>query len=202
MGRLQEGKTLETAAPIKQLRHWHKSMARMAVAKGARPLELSKIFGVTTVHMTRILESPLFLAEMNRLEALADYESLDMKAELRMRQPKALEILDDILVGEIDGEDVPLRMRKDVSLEILDRTGYGKGAAVQKHLHLHQEGEIKELSDEELDARIGGLLDERAGDIIDLTEEEEREVTDDEEDEDGTSTDLLLPMIMKGGGFG
>ena len=47
-----------------------------------------------------------------------------------------------------------------MSLEVLDRTGYGKNPNVQKHLHLHK-NVVENMSDDELDNRIENLLDDR-----------------------------------------
>lgn len=160
MGRIQEAKTLEHVPALQQMRTWHKSMARMVVAAGKRPSELSRIFGLTPAQVTRILESPLFVAEVARLEGLADYEAVDMSLELQLRQGQALKIVDEILFDGEDGEEarVSLLTKKDMALEILDRTGYGKNPGTQKHLHLHKHEEVKELSDSDLDARIKSLM--------------------------------------------
>ena len=126
MGRLAEGKTITYGVgPLKQVRHWHKAMARIAVAKGGRPSELAALFGITAGQVSRILASPLFQAEMGRLESQAEYNALDMRTELQMRQGLSLENLDKCLLSADKSFD-HLKLAKDVSLEILDRTGYGK----------------------------------------------------------------------------
>lgn len=183
MGRLAEGKSVQEkyGGPLQQVRHWHKAMARAAVAAGRRPGELGKIFGVSAGQMSKILASPLFIAEVERLEAMAELETVDMRTELQLRQPRALQILDETLAAK-ESEDLPLQRSEDVALEILDRTGYGKNPSVQKHLHLHKHGEVEQMSDEELDRRIENLLDERG-----FVGEERKEAAQD-----------LLPMILEG----
>ncbi len=178
MGRNDEGLTVgRHVEPIKQLRYWHKGIARAAVAGNKRPSELSKIFGYTEAHITRILESPLVIAEMNRLECGAEIITVDMATELKMRQGAALQVIDEVL-GDTDEDTgelkAPLPMRKDVAMEILDRTGYGKAA---KHLHLHRHEE-KQMPEEELDRRIEALLEKKAmGEGKDLDEEDIINVT-------------------------
>jgi len=140
MGRIAEGKS----PTIKQLRPWHRSMARMMVAEGKRPGELAQIFGLSPAQVTIITNSPLFIAERRRLELLADYEAVDVRAELESRQGLAVQNID---LGLIAGD---LKMRVNTALEVLDRTGFGKKTEPQKHAHLHLHAEIKDMSDEEL----------------------------------------------------
>lgn len=176
MGRLNLGLTTANGKELQQARYWHRGIARAAIAGNKRPSELCKIFGLSPSHMTKVLQSPLVKMEMARLEADAEEAAMDMNKELQLREPAALAVIDEIL-GEEDEDGNPkasLAMRKDMALEILDRRGYGKSPAAQKHLHLHAHAEIKEASDEELDRRLTNLLE---GDVIELTEEEIEEVT-------------------------
>jgi len=149
MGRIAEGLT----PTLKQLRPWHTSMARMMVARGMRPGELAQVFGMSPTQITIITQSPLFILERERLEAQADYEAIDVRNELEMRQGLAIDAIDEALVG---GD---LKQKVGVAFEILDRTGFGKKAEVQKHAHLHLHREIKEMSDEDLAKEALDLLE-------------------------------------------
>lgn len=177
MGRLAEGKTVEheTMPAVRQMRTWHKSLARAAVTGGRRPGELGKIFGLTPSHVSRLLASPLIIAEMNRLEALAELELVDMQTELKLRQGRALEVVDETLKAETEG-DLPLKRQEDMALEILDRTGYGK---IGKGVQVHKVEPLEELVEEELDKRIAAKM--RA-----LGLEEEEEVIDLQEGAEGS----------------
>jgi len=159
MGRFNEGKTaLHSKDVVQQLRPHHKCMARMMVAAGKRPCELAAIFGMSPGQISKITGSPLFVAEQQRLEGLAEYEALDVRVELEMRQALALGAIDDgLLQGDRD-------KAAKVGFEILDRTGFPKGAPVQKHLHLHAHQEVKEMSVEE--------LQNEALDLVNFTSEE------------------------------
>jgi len=150
MGAIAQGKSPK----IQQLRPWHRSMARMMVAGGKRPGELAQIFGISPAQVSVITNSPLFIAERRRLEMQADYEAVDVRGELELRQGVAIENIDLALTA---GD---LKMRRDTALEILDRTGFGKKAEVQKHQHLHLHAEIKEMSDEELSKEAMKLVEE------------------------------------------
>ena len=194
MGRLMEGKTLDHTGPLKQNRYWHRSLARAAVAGNKRPGDLARLFDLTPAQVTRILESPLIIAEMARLESQAELETIDLRTELQIRQGIALKVVDKTLMA-LDVEDLPLARTEGMALEILDRTGYGKSAAVQKHLHLHKGEDVKELSDEELNLRIENYIQRRneylsEEDILDVTESEGG---------GGGGGESLLPMLVETG---
>lgn len=147
MGRLMEGKSAidENMEPkIKQLRPWHKSMARALVCGAKRPKDLATIFGMSPGQISVIMGTPLFEAEVQRLQSLIEYEAVDMATEIQMRQPLALEAIDrGLLQGDAD-------KAAKVGFEILDRTGFPKGAPVQQHLHLHAHKEVHEMPTEDL----------------------------------------------------
>jgi len=150
MGQISRG----LSPQLQQIRPWHKSMARLMVAGGKRPGELAQIFGMSPCQITIVTNSPLFIAERERLEAMADYQAVDVRTELEIRQGMALEVIDECLTcGDI-------KVKKDAAFEILDRTGFGKKAEVQKHAHLHLHKEIKEMSDEDLSKEALDMLED------------------------------------------
>ena len=140
MGRHSRG----LSPTIKQLQPWHKSIARLMVAEGCRPGELARRFRLTPSQISVIINSPLFIMERERLESLAEIEVVDMRTELELRQPLALEAIDRGLHQD-DADKAA-----SIGFGILDRTGYGKRSEPQKHLHLHAHKEVKDLEEEEL----------------------------------------------------
>lgn len=146
MGRTNQG----LSTYIQQLRPWHRKMAIDVVA-GARPKDLVQTYGYTDAMITRIINSPLFKAEVERMRQRNEDIAVDVNADLKAMAPRAAEIL-DVELGEQDVEKLPLGERKhkvDVALAVLDRAGYGK-KDVPIHLHKHAHVEVKDLSDEEL----------------------------------------------------
>lgn len=152
------GQPMQHKSPnIQQLRTWHKRMATL-VACGTRPSELARLFGYSNGMISRIVSSPLFEAEVNRIQAEADFNAADVRGTLQMLQPRSLSVLADDLM--IDAEDPKLRkIRNDTALEILDRTGYGKKVEPQQNLHLHLHKEVHEMSDDELAKEAQDLLE-------------------------------------------
>lgn len=159
MGRFAEGKTLEHLGRISQVRPWHRSIARM-VAAGMRPNEIAESYGYSTSHVTKVLASPLFQAEVARIEAQCEMEAVSVRNDLQQMSIRAIEVLDEAL--ETPTEDWNARAKKiDAAFGVLDRAGYGKREQPQEHKHLHLHAEVKKMSDEEL-----------LRDVLDLTSAE------------------------------
>jgi len=78
--------------------------------------------------MSRILQSPLFKAEVDRLERMADGEAMDLRASLRDMAERSLEVLDEDL--EIPVTSLQLRyLRNKTAMDVLDRVGLRKNEA-------------------------------------------------------------------------
>lgn len=144
MGRLMEWKSPKIA----QCRPWHRAMARMVVA-GARPMEIAESFGYTAGQVSRIIQSPLFEAELRRLENEAESAAVDIHEDLAQMSLRASEILD----RELQGDPTSLKEREaqiTVAFGVLDRAGFTKRDQPVMHLHKHQHLEVKNLTNEEL----------------------------------------------------
>lgn len=144
MGRHNEGLTFANHGSIQQVRPWHRALAR-AVASGMRPNEICDAYGYTAAWITRIISTPLFQAEVARIEAQAEDVAVDVRRDLNVMAPRAVEVLDERLD---DGEDK--RLQLDAAKDVLDRVGHGKQNAPSLHLHKHEHVETKKLTDEEL----------------------------------------------------
>ena len=151
MGQHQMGHTAETLGAITQLRSWHREIARYSLM-GKRPSEIALVIDLSEQQISRILGSPLMIAEIERLQTLADYEAIDMAVAMKMRQGKALEAIDR---GLTQGDD---HKAAQIGFEILDRTGFPKGAPVQKHLHLHAHKEVDNMPLDDLQEEAMKLI--------------------------------------------
>jgi len=115
---------------------------------------------MTPGQVSRVFASPLFQAELERLEALDEFAAFDARKELKLRQPKALEVIDEVL----GNESLPSTTRARVAFDVLDRTGVTKGEAPKElHLHQHLHQEVKKMTDEELAKEAAMLLEEGEG---------------------------------------
>ena len=154
------GQLSENLSPtIAQIRPWHRSIAR-AVASGMRPSEIAAAYGYSNTQISIIMKSPLFEAEVARLEAQAEIIAVDTRGDMNRLANRAVEILD----RETDQDPLDTQARaKQVSTAfgILDRTGFGKAEEhpkenLHKHLHLH----VEKMSDAELYRDVIDMVDE------------------------------------------
>lgn len=147
MGRHQEGKS----PPINHIWPHHKSMARTMVAGGLTPKQLAVAFGYSRGMISRIIQSPLFVAELDRLTRGAEVDAMDMHESLRLMGTRSLEVMDEDLHAE--PTDTRQRyLRNKTARDVLDRIGLRKDVAQgPSHLHLHKhQHDVKNMTAEEL----------------------------------------------------
>jgi len=157
MGRfpIQEQRTVD----IHYLHPHHRSMARALVGGGLQPGELGVMFGFSPSQVSVIINSPLFKAEVARIEALAEYNVVDARAELDMLKGRSIEVLAEDLHSKDD------RLRHASAIDVLDRTGHPKGAPMQKHKHVHghlhaELEKVGKMDQRELYETVMGLVEE------------------------------------------
>lgn len=148
MGRPVEN--LPNRVEIKQLRNHHRSMARDVVSMGeVRNKDLARIYNMLPPQISIIVNSPVFIAEVARLEAEVEENILDVREGIRLLTPRAEQVLKEELYkedGEGKGEELTLNERKlrlGVALDVLDRDAgkkkMGESAARSLHFHSHRE---------------------------------------------------------------
>ena len=170
MGRPVEN--LSQRIEIKQLRNHHRSMARDIVAMGElRNKDLARIYNMAPAQISIITNSPLFIAEVCRLEAEVEESICDVREGIRLLVPRAEQVLKEELYkddGDGDGKALSLSERKlrlGVAVDILDRDAGKKkmGESAAKSLHFHQHNEIhvvKDMTTEELQNDVFKLIED------------------------------------------
>jgi hypothetical protein len=157
MGRIPTGKS-GASNGIGYLWPHHRSMARDLIA-GFTPGEVADKSGFTAAQITRITQSPLFIAELNRLAAQAEDTAVDVHEDFRRMSTRAAEILDE----NLHGEEISRGLKTKTAFDVLDRAGYGKKEKPSLHLHAHAH-EVRKVHDMD--------TEELYEEIIDLVEEE------------------------------
>ena len=145
---------------IGQLWPHHRHMARM-FAEGATPGEVAVVTGFTPGQVTRILNSPLFEAEIMRLESMAELETTNVNGELKRMARRAVEILDENMNAD-DNSAVSRELKTKSAFDVLDRAGYGKKEGVHRHehLHAHMHRKVEEMPTEQVYEAITDMLNE------------------------------------------
>lgn len=160
MGRFQENPDGSGKSPhIQHLRPHHRSMVRAVALGDFTPMELSQRFAMTPGQVSRIMGSPIFQAEVLRLQEEAEIITLDMAKDLKMMGELALQNLDEDL--HIKPETLEARKyRGQVSTDILGMLGLSKTAGnnntvINKILQVNQtinnnSKEVEEMDEQEI----------------------------------------------------
>ena len=136
----------------------HRSMARSMVGGGLRPGELAAAYEMTPGQISRIIQSPLFLAELDRIEAGAEDKSRDLREDILKMSERAMEVIDNDLQIKEQGNVV----RQKAAFDILDRAGFGSKKTFAKVVvegDLVGLKQVKEMASEELHDEVMGFID-------------------------------------------
>ena len=142
---------------ISQLWPHHRSMARMFL-EGMQPGEVATVTGFSPGQITRILHSPLFEAELARLESQAEQEVVSVDRELKKMAARAVEVLDE----NLQAENISRELKTKTAFDVLDRSGHSKKIDPQRHLHLHAHAhqKVQEMEQVELYEAVEDMLQE------------------------------------------
>ena len=126
--------------------------------EGMKPGEVAQATGFTDGQVTRILHSPLFEAELARLESQAELETVTVTGELKRMASRAIEVLDE----NLQAENVSRELKTKTAFDVLDRSGHSKRIDPQRHLHLHAHAHKKvgEMEQVELYEAVEDMLQE------------------------------------------
>lgn len=114
------------AQPLTYMWERHKEMSRRIVV-GDRPTDIAADMGISRSRLSIIMNSPIFRQHTDSLSERTDCSITDIKDRIFRNAPKALDILEDVLMNE--GNRFDTRLQVKVAHDLLDRGGLG---AVQK----------------------------------------------------------------------
>ena len=163
---------------ITQMKNHHRSMARDVVCGGLQNKDIAKLYNMTESQVSIVVNSPLFQAELARLEALADNAVMEVKQRTALMIPKATKVLQNVLdraaPDDIVDEETGLLLQKapeadradlklgvQVALEVYDRVAPKAGPTSGGNLTLKQFNiDTRNMSNEELRDSVFDLLRE------------------------------------------
>jgi hypothetical protein len=164
MGRPVEN--LPDRVQILQLKPHHRSMARDIVAMGEiRMRDLARIYNMFPAQISIIVNSPVFQAELARLEDMVEESVCEVRSGIKLLVPRAEQVLKEELFVEND-ELTPMslaerKLRLGVARDIIEWDSGLKQGGGDVHYHNHQELHlIKQQSTEELRKSVFDLLAE------------------------------------------
>lgn len=158
MGLHSQGKT-----PIIQaLTDQHRSMVRVQLAGNLSPMQLARYFGFTPGHVTRIINSPAYIAEKNRLEQEIEARVIDKATRISELTEIALADLSDDLTIEVTDSPELRRIRQkayEVTLEIAKMKGKDAITIIKNTTNNVIQQNIGKMSVEELQKEIFDITD-------------------------------------------
>ena len=136
----------------------HREIIRMHTL-GAAIHEIAEEMGCSRHHVRYVLNSPLAMEMRKELQQRRDDECVDVTARLAKLCPKAMDVMEGVLDGEVEGASLSLRVR--VCESILDRAGFGKITKTQNqnlNASLTAEDILNLQRRAETEARAVGIL--------------------------------------------
>lgn len=124
-----------------QLWDRYQEIARRIVI-GQKNVEIANDMNVTPEMVSYVRNSDLVQARIDTLQTAADSETVNIASRIKSMAPKALDILQAVLDGRVDGEKIPAKLRAEHAEKLLDRAGYAPPREIKAHmLHGHYTAE-------------------------------------------------------------
>lgn len=174
------------------IRPRHSEIARRLIL-GQTQAQICRELGMNQGRMSLIVNSPLFVREVKRLERERDAVTVDVTRQIREAAPDALEVLQRTMyMGKTE------RIKYDAARDLLDRAGY---SAVQKVAVATTKVDTSNMQDTELrDLLVNRLQRSSANHIQDqaeLAEASKVTLSFDEPDEVCSTTEQELPTMSQ-----
>ena len=145
---------------LQKLKNIHKNMAKDVALHGLTATELADQYDYTKLQVSRIINSPVFQVYVDNLRAELWEKTKDLVIDkLHMLTEDALKIIEECLTT--DG--IPISAKLKAALEVLDRTGFHQKSDLieeHKHLHVHNELDVKNMTVLELRDYVAQKLKE------------------------------------------
>lgn len=189
--RLQEGE--KRTFEVQQMWEVHHEIVRRLVL-GQKATHIAKDLGVSVQMVSYVRNSPVVRDKIEIMKGARDADTIDLAKRIRENAAPALRLLEDIIEGEVDGQNVPLGMRAKEANTMLARGGYGPISNVRgqfSHAHYSSE-EIDEIKQR---AREAGL---KSGVVVDAEIEEVKDEKTASSNSDGSDADSELPVVRSG----
>lgn len=155
---LRRNPSMRRTFQVGQLWERHKEIARL-ILLGYKNSEIAERLGVSKAMVGYTRNSPMVKEKIRMMEGARDASTIDIAKDIKMKAPKALKVLEEVLNGEPGtlGELASPALRVKVASEWLDRAGFpARGASQNFHLHAHFTAE--EIEELKRRAKAGGVV--------------------------------------------
>jgi len=118
------GRSLEIEG-LQKITHRHEDIIRRLIC-GQTQKSISLECGITSTRLSVLKRDPLFKQRYEEMQVELQEKFLDVKSRDLVRLDEtselAAELVANVVKGQVDGENVPLKMRIDSAFDVLDRT--------------------------------------------------------------------------------
>ena len=109
---------------------------------GQKNVQIANDMDLAPETVSYIRNSDIVKAQLEKLQARADESTVDITSRIKSLAPKALDVLEAMIKGEVDGETIPPRLRAFHAEKLLDRAGHAPPKEVRSlNLHGHYTSE-------------------------------------------------------------
>lgn len=105
---------------IKQVWDAHREIMRLSLL-GMKQTRIAEIVGCTPATVSNTLNAPIVKERLELMRAARDVDAIDVGKRIQELAPKALDIVEKVLSGEIDA---PISVQLREANNILDRAGH------------------------------------------------------------------------------
>lgn len=149
---------------ISEMWEIHHEITRLLVL-GWKNVEIAEHLGVTQVMVSAVRNSPVVQDKLAIMKAARDADTIDVAREIQEIAPAALELLKEIIGGDV--QDASIALRAKTAESMLDRAGHGaiNRSQIQNVPYYLTEDEIEDLK----------RRADNSGDIVDVAPEHVRE---------------------------
>jgi hypothetical protein len=139
---------------VAQIWDLHYEIARR-IALGEKSVDIAEALGVSAQTVSNVKRSPAIEKHVEVLRGAMDADTIDLGRRIQEIAPLALDLLEDVIKGNGDGQNASIGQRIKVADKHLDRAGYSpvrKFEGAMAHLTAEDIENIKER------ARNAGLV--------------------------------------------
>jgi hypothetical protein len=154
----QEKRTFE----VSELWEVHHEIVRRLLL-GQKNADIARDLGISRQMVSYVRNSPVVRDKLELMKGARDAETIDLAKRIRDNAPRALKLLEDIIEGEVDGNEVPLNMRRQEANMMMNRAGYSpvtniKGTVAHAHYTKDDIEDIKRRA-VETGLKTGAIVD-------------------------------------------
>jgi len=115
----------------------HHEIVRRLVL-GQKAVDIARDLNISGQMVSYVRNSPVVKDKLELMKGARDAETIDLAKRIREDAPEALRLLEDIIAGEVDGQEVGINLRAREANAMMNRAGYApvtniKGSIVHEH---------------------------------------------------------------------